>query len=387
MAGRGRKRGWIRQLPSGLWAATIHTPAGRITESFDLMTIAQNWAEEELAKVRRGDWIDPRGGKITVGQVWEKYGDSRDLQLASRKRDASHWRCHVQKRWAKIPIGDVLHPDVTDWVLAMKRRGVGPTTIEGSLGVLRSVMQLAKDAKLIGYNVVQNIKAPTRNAHLDRVLVPEEDDLLLGAADRLFPGRPDARLALELMLYCGLRWEEMGGLDRGHVVVVRGQALVKVGPVLERDGTIRPFPKSPAGVRDVAVDDEFWSRLRPYLLTLDRGQLLVTSPAGKPLDYSRWHDRVWSVILAGKAAYPGRRGHPAREAIAGAGLDDPPPTPHDLRHTFGTRLGEQGVPAHEIMYVMGHESILTSQRYLHAGDGRHERTRQATVAARMSGSL
>jgi integrase len=202
--------------------------------------------------------------------------------------------------------------------------------------------------------------------------------------DRLFPGRPDARLFTELLLYCGLRWEEAGALDRDHVDLHR--ALLKIGPVLERDGTIRPYPKSPAGARTVPVDADLWPRVRAHVMTLTRGQLLVSTPRGKPLDYSRWHARVWSVALEGREAYPGRRGHPARAAMAGAMLADPQPTPHDLRHSYGTRLGEQGVPAHEIMTLMGHESLGTSLRYLHAGDGRHDRARNATRAAR-SGSL
>lgn len=386
MPGRRRPKGWIRQSPTGLWTATVYTPMGRITESFDLQSHAQDWVDEQYSQRRRGEWIDPRGGEVTIGQVWEKYGDTRTLELASRKRDESHWRCHVEKKWAKVPVGDVLKPDVSAWVETMRRRGVGPATIEGALGVLRSAMELAIDARLIRVNPVHDVKAPRRRAHLDRVLLPEEDQQLLAAADRLFPGRSDARLAIELMLRQGLRWAEMAALDRDHIVQVKGKPVVKVGPVLERDGSIRPYPKSPAGVRDVAINDPFWKRLRPYLMTLGKGQLLVTSPEGKPLNYSRWHARVWSVILEGRPAHAGSRGYAPREAIPGAGLDHPAPTPHDLRHTYGTRLGEQGVPAHEIMSAMGHESLSTSLRYLHASDGRHDRIREASERAEATGS-
>ena len=38
---------------------------------------------------------------------------------------------------------------------------------------------------------------------------------------------------------------------------------------------------------------------------------------------------------------------------------------HDLRHTFGTRLGEAGYNAFEIMELMGHSDIKTSLRYVH----------------------
>jgi integrase len=65
-------------------------------------------------------------------------------------------------------------------------------------------------------------------------------------------------------------------------------------------------------------------------------------------------------------------------------LDDPQPTPHDMRHTYGTRLGEGGVPVHEIMALMGHETLESVQRYLHAGDDRLDRAREATKRGRES---
>jgi integrase len=40
-------------------------------------------------------------------------------------------------------------------------------------------------------------------------------------------------------------------------------------------------------------------------------------------------------------------------------------TPHSLRHTFGTRLGESGAEAFTIMKLMGHSSVTISQLYVH----------------------
>ena len=37
---------------------------------------------------------------------------------------------------------------------------------------------------------------------------------------------------------------------------------------------------------------------------------------------------------------------------------------HDLRHECGSRLAERGVPLHDIQYLLGHASIVTTQRYL-----------------------
>lgn len=43
---------------------------------------------------------------------------------------------------------------------------------------------------------------------------------------------------------------------------------------------------------------------------------------------------------------------------------------YTMRHTFGTRLGEKGYTAYEVMSLMGHRDIKTSARYVHSTDGR-----------------
>lgn len=463
---------WIRQLPSRLWAATIYTrpgdPKSRVTESFELKSRAQHWAAEQETAVRSGTWIDPRAGRMTVAECWEKWSGSRRLEKASRARDASHWRCHVQPRWGSTPIGSITQPDIQGWVVELEAahaddcaepkrcRGCryGAATIEASVGVLRAALDLAVAAKRIGVNPCRDISISPRAAHVDRVLTPAEDGQLLGTLDRHHPNLPAARQLAELLLYCGLRWEEAAALDRDHVDL-RGR-LLHIGPVMERDGSIRPYPKSPAGVRTVPVDDDIWPTVRQRAMAVRRGALLFTAARGGSLLYSSWHRRVWLPAIRGATAPVGRgqwspedfgalideamaergigsdaelarqagisativsnwrggRYQPRRSTLdkvnaalqldrdrlclaagvlrvglEGAGLEDPQPTPHDLRHTYGTRLAEQGVPPHEIMRLMGHEHLESTERYLHAGPGHFDRARNAVTKARAAGDV
>ncbi|MBN1171615.1 MAG: site-specific integrase [Micromonosporaceae bacterium] len=59
--------------------------------------------------------------------------------------------------------------------------------------------------------------------------------------------------------------------------------------------------------------------------------------------------------------------------------------PHN-RHTFGTRLAEAGVPPHQIMIIMGHEHLESTERYLHAGTSIADRVRDAMMAVRAARS-
>jgi integrase len=59
---------------------------------------------------------------------------------------------------------------------------------------------------------------------------------------------------------------------------------------------------------------------------------------------------------------------------------------HSLRHTYGTRLAESGADAFTIQRLMGHSSVVVSQRYVHPSqknlDSTVQRMEQMTESAR-----
>jgi site-specific recombinase XerD len=384
---------WVRKLASGLYAATVRTPAGRITESFDLLSQANGWARDQEAAIRRGDWIDPRRAKVHTDKWWEQCQRSRHLAQASRLRDASHWRCHVEPRWGNVAIGAITKADVGKWVVAMTEAGVGAATIEGAVGVLRALLDQAIEEEILRINAARRVRKPHRDAHVDRVLDYGEEKQLLEALDRLFPGRSDARLFCELVVDTGMRWEEAAVLPPSLIDTRRQR--IHIAWVMERDGTARPYAKSTAGNRMVTYGDALVDRVaaakkaaREVAGVFPRGgptSLVFTSPTGKVLSYSNWHHRVWAVALAGRPAIGKVRGHAPRDAVPGAGLDDPQPTCHDLRHTFGTRLADAGVPVHDLMALLGHGDVRSTQRYMHSTEARFERAREALKRARTAG--
>lgn len=358
---------WIRQLPSGLWAATVYTPTGRITESHELKGFITKWASDLESDIRRGEFLDPRLAQTRAEKVWADFGGARRLEKASRKRDASVWANHVAPRWGRTAVGAILKPDVQAWVNGMEAAGVGGWTVIAALNVLKAVLELAVDAKMLRSNPARRVRPPMPPDHEDRVLTADEERTLLACLDELFPGRRDARLFVETMLDLGARWEEVAAIKRPAVNTKTG--LVKLGPVMERGGVIRDYPKGAksrqaAGFRDAPLGDDLLARLRPVVLATAPAGLVFTSPQGKPLSYTNWRSRVWV------------------RAVRLADLDDPQPTPHDLRHTFGTRLADAGVEQHDRMALMGHKDVRSAQRYAHSGESRHDKAKAALAAAR-----
>lgn len=394
---------WIRRLPSGLWAATVYTPAGRRTESHELKGVVKKWAEDQERAVHDGDWIDPKLGQILVTDWWKRVKNGRGHRvLASRRREESHWRNHVEPRWGARKLASILKPDVNEWVEEMKTahrddcprpkncRGckVGAATIHGAVHVLCSLLEAAVDAKALGVNHARNVKLPSLPVHIDRVFEADEERQLLARLDELFPDRVDARLFVELLFDSGVRWEEAAALSRDVWDLKKGR--FQVAAVMEADGAIRPYGKRDASNRWCAISPDLLARLRPVVMATAPGALVFRAPKGGGLHYTNWLRRMWKVALTvevpvAPAPRPKGKPGPAPRAVKRVTyLADPQPTPHDCRHTYGTRLADQGVPQHDIAALMGHADERSTQRYIHAGDERFDRAQKALARSRNS---
>jgi integrase len=371
---------YIRQLPSGLWAATVRTPAGRITETRELRGAVKAWADNLEADINRGEFLDPRLAKHTVGEVWAKYATARRIEMASRKRDESHWKVWVAPRWSDEPIGGIVKPDVQTWVNELEEQDVGGWTIIAALNVLKAALELAVDAGWIKANPARRVRPPVAPTHVDRVIDGDEEALILERLDELFPERRDARLFVETMLETGGRWEEVAAVRREAVNLRHG--LVAFGPVMERSGEVREYPKGarsrnhPA-FRDAPLGPDLLARLRPIVLATDPGGLVFTAPKGGPLLYPTWLRRVWNRALREPVLDEGGKPIGWTPLVA-----DPLPTPHDCRHTFGTRMADAGLEQHDRMALMGHKDVRSGQRYTHSGDRRFDAARDALRRAR-----
>jgi len=59
----------IKRQPSGRWQARYRDDTGREhAQRFDRKVDAERWLHAERSRIDRGDWTDPRLGKVTVGE-------------------------------------------------------------------------------------------------------------------------------------------------------------------------------------------------------------------------------------------------------------------------------------------------------------------------------
>lgn len=332
---------YYRKLRSGLWQATIRTPQGvRRTRTDPLKSVVKAWAEDAETAMRRGEWADPKDGRITLGQWWKEWSAARVIERATSDRDASHWRAHVEPRWGHVRLSAITAWDIEGWIAGMAKQGVGASSLAQSARLLRHMLADAARHKMIAGDPSATVRIPTPPRHVDRFLTRAEFARLL---DRMPTDRD--RALLLLMCEAGLRWGEAAGLH-SHRVDVDARRLVVV-EVLRRDRSVKGQPKSASGQRIVPLTDAVVEAVRPFLSG--------SGPLFPGVDYTNWRRRVFV---------------PARDA---AGLADPQPTIHDLRHSFGSWLADRGVPPHEIQSLMGHSSLRATERYIHASGDRFGR--------------
>jgi site-specific recombinase XerD len=172
-----------------------------------------------------------------------------------------------------------------------------------------------------------------------------------------WPERDLAFIATSLLT--GLRLSELIGLNLGSIDGRPGEQRIKVVGKGRKE-------------RTVPIEESLHDVISAYMRTREERFPGVKLGPRSPLFVDRRGDR----LKRGGAHYLVERSYRA------AGLANRVPAGamvHALRHTFATRLAEDGASATEIQALLGHESLNTSQGYI---DATANATRQAARANR-----
>ena len=163
---------------------------------------------------------------------------------------------------------------------------------------------------------------------------------------------PRLRLMVLLAAWCGLRFGELAELRRADVDLAHGMLHVRRGVVRAGGQHIAGTPKSPAGVRNVAIPPHLMALVHDHLIEhagREPGALLFTAISGRYLTPGGLYD--WY--------------YPARRAAGRPDLRF-----HDLRHTGATLAAAAGATIAELMRRLGHSTAQAAMRYQHATDDR-----------------
>jgi len=179
---------------------------------------------------------------------------------------------------------------------------------------------------------------------------------------------PERDLAvLALALCAGLRLSELLALRVGSLAGRPGERRVEV---IGKGGLPRVIPVEPE--LDEVLTGYLDSRRRRFgARSVRRDSVLLVDRHGEPL-------RRGGLQYLVDSCY--RRAGITDRVPKGARL-------HALRHTFATRLAEDGASASEIMRLLGHSSLATSQNYIDVTAGQQRAAVRANRTNRVLAGL
>lgn len=215
--------------------------------------------------------------------------------------------------------------------------GIHPRSQARILSGIRSFYQFLLLEDYIEQDPCELLESPQIGKHLPDVLTVEEIDALIGQIDRSTREGQRNCAILETLYSCGLRVSELCNLKISDLYLNEG--FIKVEG---KGNKQRLVPISPRAV----------SELKNYFL--DREQGLIKPGYEDFVFISRFGKNISRIMVF----------HIIKELAAAIGLKKSI-SPHTFRHSFATHLLEGGANLRAIQCMLGHESIGTTEIYMH----------------------
>jgi site-specific recombinase XerD len=238
--------------------------------------------------------------------------------------------------------GDVEARDVRRYLAGLTEGDMAASTSARKLAALRALFRSQREHGGIEQSPAELVGAPRRARTLPRVLKAREAESLLDSIPARSPLEVRDRAMFELAYACGLRVEELVGLDRDD--------FDHDGEQLRVEGKGRKTRYVPVGEQAGKAVTEYLERGRPLLVQAGEGRVdseaLFLSKSGRRLGTGDVRRRL--------------RGWTRRAGLESAGGAI---GPHALRHSFATHLLDGGADLRTIQELLGHASVSSTQIY------------------------
>lgn len=216
----------------------------------------------------------------------------------------------------------------------LKEWGLSNNTHLRIFMTLRSFFSYLEKESLLENNLMKIFHSPTRCWLLPHCLTPQEANLLLQAPDSSnFNGLRDT-VVLELLYATGIRISELCNLN-----------FYDIG-----DDSVRVVGKGKKE-RIIPIHQNALSALDRYLINF---YPIEQPKSTSPLFVSKKGIRINRSSMWRRIQYYSKK----------IGLNKKI-SPHTLRHSFATHLLENGADIRIIQELLGHETITTTEKYLH----------------------
>lgn len=255
-------------------------------------------------------------------ELW-LHGRSRHTQRAYRA-DAERFLQAVEKPLHRITLGDL-----QQYAGQLAGSGLEPSSVYRSMSAVKSLLAFGHRLGYLPFDVARPLRLPALRETLAERILEETDVLRMIALERMPRNR-----AILLTFYaggfrvaelCSLKWSDLQGRDQAGQITVFGKG---------------------SKTRTVLMPSSVWNAL--LVLRGDAGEAapVFRSRKGGHLDESQ----VWRIVR--KAA---KRACIEKEVSC-----------HWLRHAHASHALDRGAPIHLVQATLGHSSVATTGKYLHA---------------------
>lgn len=293
----------------------------------------------------QGSLLDPRLGRITVAEWWDRWWPTAtNLRPSTRTRDENHFRKHAIPAFGNTPIGKLDRTALRLWAAELgspSGANLAPATIHRVVQLMNKCMNAAFEDRLIPHNPVAKLPLPRIERREMRFLDTDDVWLLADAIDRRY------RAFVLLGAFGGLRLGEMLGLRWGRVDLLRRRVNV-TETLVDIAGAISfGPPKTKAAVRSVPLPSFVCDELsRLATQPVDADELVFRSPDGHPVRATLFRRRFWAPAVRQSGLAPLRI--------------------HDLRHTAVSLWVAEGANPKHVAVMAGHTSVsVVLDRYGH----------------------
>lgn len=235
-----------------------------------------------------------------------------------------------------VAVNEATQAELDAFAASLRDLGISPRSQARVISGMKSFFHFLLLEHYIDADPTLLIPAPNIGQHLPEVLTVEEIDAMVAAIDLSKPEAQRNRAIIETLYGSGLRVSELVDMTLNRVFLDEGYLIVE-----GKGNKQRMVPLSA-----VAVDE-----IREYLTT---GRLSVKPGNEHYLFLNRRGARLTRVMIF----------YIVRSLAEAAGIKKTI-SPHTLRHSFATHLLEGGASLRAIQMMLGHESIATTEIYLH----------------------
>lgn len=237
---------------------------------------------------------------------------------------------------------------VRDYLHFIQKFDYKKTTIARKIASIRTFYKYLYRERLVDSNPALNLNTPKRPKSLPKFLTTEEIEKILNNLKIETPAGFRNKAILELLWATGMRVSELSGLNFGDLNLENNEITV--------------FGKG-AKERIVLVSDRAKTYLQRYLDTarslVAKGFRLESITDTTPVFINNTGYRLQNKTIR----------NAINEIVDSIELPKKV-TPHMFRHSFATRLIENGADLRVVQELLGHASISNTQIYTHVSTAR-----------------